>query len=258
MKVKPKVKLLAYTPDPEKVIASSAKLCYSNTPASEIMDNLDDEASQKFLNMLMGFGHASPIEHATFTFGIEGVSRSLTHQLVRHRMASYSQKSQRYVTEGGFDYIVPPEIEDDPEALAIFEDTMNQIQNSYDKLSEILSQKHEQEFLESGESEKSAKSKAQKKAIEDARFVLPNACETMIVVTMNARELLHFFNVRACNRAQWEIRDLAKEMLRQAYEVAPTLFKDAGPNCLNGPCPEGNMTCGKRKEVIEEFNEIKQ
>ncbi len=257
LKVEPKVKLLAYTPAPEKVIASAAKLCYSSTPASEIMDNLDDQASTKFLNMLMGFGHASPIEHATFTFGIEGVSRSLTHQLVRHRVASYSQKSQRYVSEDQFDYIIPPEIEKNPETKKIFEETMKDIQESYDQIADILTEQHKEEFINNGIDEKRAVSSAQKKAIEDARFVLPNATETMIVVTMNARELLHFFNVRCCNRAQWEIRNLAKEMLRQAYEVAPTLFKDAGPNCLTGPCPEGNMSCGKREEVIKEFNSIK-
>lgn len=257
MQVQPKVTLLAYTPDPEKVIAAGAKLCYSNSSSSELMDNLTDESAQKFLNMLMSFGHASPIEHASFTFGIEGVSRALTHQLVRHRMASYSQKSQRYVSEDQFDYIIPPEIDSNPEAREEFVQAMENAQKSYDKIAEILTRNYTEQLDEADKENKSKISQTQKKAIEDARFVLPNATETMIVVTMNARELLHFFEVRCCNRAQWEIRDLAKQMLAQVVQVAPTLFKNAGPACLNGPCPEGNMSCGKRAEVIEEFKQLK-
>lgn len=257
LQVKPKVTLLAYTPDPEKVIAASAKLCYSSSPSSELMDGLTDESAQKFLNMLMGFGHASPIEHASFTFGIEGVSRALTHQLVRHRMASYSQKSQRYVSEDQFDYIIPPEVEANPEAKQEFEQAMRNAQESYDKIAEILTRNYIDQLDPEDQENKSKLSQTQKKAIEDARFVLPNATETMIVTTMNARELLHFFEVRCCNRAQWEIRDLAKQMLALVVEVAPTLFKDAGPACLTGPCPEGNMTCGMRDQVREEFRALK-
>lgn len=258
MQVKPKVNLLAHTPDPEKVIAAAAKLCYSSSPSSEIMDNLTDESAAKFLDMLMSFGHASPIEHASFSFGIEGVSRALTHQLVRHRMASYSQKSQRYVNEDQFNYIIPPEIENDPIAKEKFIQAMEQTQKIYDELVDQLTEKHKQTFLDEGLDEKAALSKAEKLANEDARFVLPNACETMIVATMNGRELLHFFEVRTCNRAQWEIRDLAKEMLKLAYGKAPVLFKNAGPACLNGPCPEGNMSCGKREQVREEFKKLKE
>ncbi len=258
MQVKPKVTLLAHTPLPEKVIAAAAKLCYSKTPSSEIMNGLDDEAAAKFLDMLVGFGHASPIEHATFTFGIEGVSRSFTHQLVRHRMASYSQKSQRYVDEGGFNYIIPPEIEDNPQAKEAFIKAMENSQKAYDEISQILQDAYVENLDEDKKDDKSERRKLQKKAIEDARFVLPNACETMIVVTMNARELMHFFNVRTCNRAQWEIREVAKQMLKICYEMAPTLFKNAGPNCLNGPCPEGNMSCRQREAVIEEFKKLKE
>lgn len=257
MQVQPKVTLLAYTPDPEKVIAGAAKLCYSSSSPSELMDNLTEESAGKFLNMLMGFGHASPIEHASFTFGIEGVSRALTHQLVRHRVASYSQKSQRYVNEGQFNYIMPPEVENNPEAKERFIEAMEKAQEAYDVIAESLTEKHKQELMAQGLDEKAALSKAEKLANEDARFVLPNACETMIVATMNGRELLHFFEVRTCNRAQWEIRDLAKEMLKQAYEKAPILFKDAGPACLTGPCPEGAMTCGLRDQVREEFKQLK-
>jgi thymidylate synthase (FAD) len=101
--------------------------------------------------------------------------------------------------------------------------------------------------------EKKAKSNAEKRAIEDARYVFPNACETKIVVTMNARSLYNFFNHRCCQRAQTEIRELATEMLRQVKQVAPTIFKNMGPNCVSGPCPEGSMTCGKAKEMKEFF-----
>ena len=233
MKTDMKVKLISHTPEPEKLIAAAAKLCYSQTPASEIMDNLTDEQVDKFLNVLMNMGHASPIEHVNFTFSVEGVSRSLTHQLVRHRHASYSQKSQRYVTEGQFDYIVPPEIAVDPFSAAIYWHAMLDAQHAYDELVERL--------IGSGRTEK--------EAYEDARYVLPNACETKIVVTMNVRELLHFFNVRGCNRAQWEIRELAYQMWLLCLDVAPNLFKNAGPSCLNGKCPEGAMSCGKSEEV---------
>lgn len=253
-----KVDLIAYTPDAEKLVSAAAKLCYSHTPADEIMDNLDDEAVDRFLNMLMSVGHASPIEHANFTFAIQGVSRALTHQLVRHRHASYSQKSQRYVTEGQFDYIVPPEIKAIPEAEKAYIQAMENAQKSYDDLAEMLIEKHKQEFMDQGLSEKEAARKAEKKGIEDARYVLPNATETMIVVTMNVRELLHFFNVRCCERAQWEIQALANEMLRQCYEVAPILFKNAGPNCVTGPCPEGNMSCGKLQEKREFYKNLKK
>ncbi|MGI6110254.1 MAG: FAD-dependent thymidylate synthase [Eubacteriaceae bacterium] len=252
------VDLIAYTPEPEKLVSAAAKLCYSHSPASEIMDNLTDDQVEKFLNMLMSMGHASPIEHVNFTFAVEGVSRSLTHQLVRHRHASYSQKSQRYVTEGQFHYIVPPEIEAIPEAKEEYVRAMENAQESYDKIASILIDKHTKENLAAGMTEKRAASAAEKQGIEDARFVLPNACETMIVLTMNVRELLHFFEVRCCNRAQWEIRALAKEMLRQCYQVAPILFKNAGPNCVAGPCPEGAMTCGHADEMRKEYQELKQ
>lgn len=250
------VKLIAYTPEPEKVIASAAKLCYSHAGADEIMEDLTDEATEKFLNRLVSMGHGSPTEHATFTFAIEGVSRSLTHQLVRHRLASYSQKSQRYVTEGDFEYIIPPQIEDVPEAKGLFLDVMGDIQKTYDKISALLAEKHEQELIASGVPEKKAKNMAEKTAIEDARYVLPNACETKIVVTMNARELAHFFNQRCCNRAQWEIRECATKMLKLVKQVAPTLFKNAGPRCLCGSCPEGAMCCGKAEEVRERFEHL--
>lgn len=248
-----KVTLLQHTGEPEKIIAAAAKLCYSESGVDNILDGLTEEKTDKFLNMLMSLGHASPIEHASFTFGIEGVSRSLLAQITRHRIASYSVKSQRYVKEGMFEYIVPPEIENNPEAKKLFLETMEADQKAYDRLTEILYNKHYTELIAQGVSEKAAKTKAEKAAIEDARFVLPNACETKMVVTMNARSLMNFFHHRCCTRAQWEIRALADEMLRLVKEVAPTLFKVAGPSCVSGACPEGKMTCGKALEMRKHY-----
>jgi thymidylate synthase (FAD) len=236
-----KVKLIEYTPNPEKVIASAAKLCYSAAGIDEIQENLEGEKAKKFLNMLMSYGHESPIEHVSFTFAVEGVSRSLTHQLVRHRIASYSQQSQRYVRLTQFEYIIPPEIQKDEETLKIYVEAMENNQKTYDKLADILKEKH----IKNGMSGAAA----EKKAIEDARYVFPNACETKIMLTMNARSLMNFFKHRCCNRAQWEIRDLANEMLKQVQNVAPVLFKYSGPSCVNGICPEGKMGCGKKEEI---------
>lgn len=251
-----KVTLLQHTGEPEKIVAAAAKLCYSDSGVDNILDGLTDEKTVKFLNMLMNLGHESPIEHVSFTFGIEGASRSLLAQITRHRLASYSVKSQRYVKEGMFEYIIPQEVEAIPEAKKVFLETMEQEQAAYDKLTEILFQKHFKALREQGMDEKQAKIKAEKAAIEDARFVLPNACETKMVVTMNARSLMNFFRHRCCSRAQWEIRALANEMLKLVQEVAPTLFKKAGPSCVNGPCPEGKMSCGKaelmRKTYLSE------
>jgi len=262
-----KVKLIESTPNPEKIVAAAAKLCYSQVGIDEILENLDEQKTNKFINMLMTFGHQSPIEHVSFTFAVEGISRSLTHQLVRHRVASYSQQSQRYVQLKQFEYIIPPNIEKDEGAKKIFMQSMNRIQEEYNQLVGILC-KNEMEdlvkeylgaekLINSEDIEekqyKILRSKAEKKAIEDARYVFPNACETKIIVTMNARELIHFFNQRCCNRAQWEIRIMAKTMLLQARKVAPILFKYAGPSCVSGSCPEGNMCCGKTLDVRKEY-----
>lgn len=240
-----KVKLIEHTPNPEKVIAAAAKLCYSAIGIDELEKKLDDESARKFLNMLMSYGHESPIEHVSFTFAIEGVSRSLSHQLVRHRIASYSQQSQRYVRLKQFEYIVPPEIEKDEEAKKVFINAMENSQKAYDRLTDILREKYLKDGMEPIASEK--------KAIEDARYVFPNACETKVIFTMNARTLVNFFNHRCCNRAQWEIRNLADQMLRLVKEVAPILFKYCGPSCVNGACPEGKMTCGKVEEVRKRY-----
>ena len=207
--------------------------------------------------MLSEIGHESPIEHASFTFGIEGVSRALLAQITRHRMASFSVKSQRYVREGSFEYVTPPEIEAIPEAKAIYDEIMAEDQRRYDALAAVLKDRHIKTFMAQGKDEKTATRLAEKKAIEDARFVLPNACETQMVMTMNARSLMNFFRHRCCNRAQWEIKDVADQMLALVLEVAPNLFKNAGPACVSGPCPEGKMTCGHYKEIKEFYEGLK-
>jgi thymidylate synthase (FAD) len=247
---------MAHTPDPEQVIASSAKLCYSASGIEDIQKNLTDKKTENFLKMLVDIGHESPIEHISFTFGIEGVSRVLTHQLVRHRLASYSQQSQRYVKLDQFEYIIPPAIEENDAAKKIFIESMKKDQQDYNEIADLLTEKYKKEYIAQGIEEQSAVKKAEKKAIEDARFVFPNACETKIVMTMNARSLMNFFTHRCCNRAQWEIRDLATEVLRQCRQVAPVLFAKAGPSCLRGPCPEGKMSCGKMEEVREKFSNL--
>ena len=252
-----KVTLIAYTPNPEYTIANAAKLCYSPSSIETVRDGLDDEKVASFVDMLAEIGHESPIEHASFTFGIEGVSRALLAQITRHRIASFSVQSQRYVREKQFSYVLPPEIAEDEEALKIFEESMKRDQEDYDKLTAILKEKHKKAFIDAGKDEKQAEKLAEKKAIEDARFVLPNACETKMIVTMNARSLMNFFHHRCCNRAQWEIREVADQMLALVSTVAPHLFKKAGPSCINGVCPEGSMTCGKKKEVLERNRALK-
>ncbi len=253
----PKVTLIAHTPDPAKTVAAAAKLCYSSAGIDELRDGLDNEKAASFVEMLSDLGHESPTEHASFTFGIEGVSRSFLAQITRHRIASYSVKSQRYVSEGCFEYVTPPEVAEDCETLKIYEESMKAAQEAYDKITEVLMNKHIKTFLAEGKDEKTAARMAQKKAIEDARFVLPNACETKMVVTMNTRSLLNFFRHRCCTRAQWEIRDVADQMLRLVNEVAPELFKKAGPPCVAGPCPEGKMSCGRAREMKVIYEELK-
>ena len=243
-----KVKLLAHTPEPEKVISMAAKLCYSPVGVDEIAENLTQESINKFLNMLVSMGHESPIEHVTFTFGIEGISRSCSHQIVRHRIASFSQQSQRYVKLDHFEYIIPPEIERIPKAKEVFLKSMEKDQEAYDELVRLL--KEEKWKLYEGQKMTQKEyikiqNKIEKESIEDARYVFPNACETKMVVTMNARSLYNLFNKRCCNRAQWEIRNVANEMLKIVKKVAPILFSNAGAPCsTTGTCPEGNMSCG--------------
>ncbi|MBO5383933.1 MAG: FAD-dependent thymidylate synthase [Ruminococcus sp.] len=253
-----KVELISHTPEPEKLVATAAKLCYSSSNIDSLREGLTDEKTESFIDMLVSIGHESVMEHVSFTFGIEGISRACSHQLVRHRIASYSQKSQRYVNENGFEFITPPEIDAVPEAKSEFDRIMEIITESYDKIADILTEKHKADFIAQGLDEKTAASKARKLANEDARFLLPNACETKIVVTMNVRSLFNFFKHRCCNRAQWEIRAVANEMLRLCLQTAPHIFRHAGPSCVaSGKCPEGKMTCGKMNQIKNYFDSLK-
>ena len=211
------VQLLAHTPAPEQLVAASAKLCYSAASIADLAAIEADKAAE-FIGKLPE-AHQSPFEHVSFTFGIEGVSRAMLAQITRHRIASFSVQSQRYVNKDEFGYVVPPSIAANQDALDEYEHFMDRADLVYTYL-------------------RSCGIPA-----EDARFVLPNACETRMIVTMNARELLHFFSLRCCKRAQWEIRAVADEMLRLCKEVAPEIFAKAGPGCVRGHCPEGKMGC---------------
>ena len=231
MQVSPKVTLIRYTADPEATVALAAKLCYSDRELPDLTENILAKDNSAFIARLTEMGHLSPIEHASFTFSVEGVSRAFLAQITRHRIASFSVRSQRYVSEDSFNYVVPPAIEElGAAAVARFVGQMDTIMDWYRDWQSAL-----------GRGEKSN---------EDARFILPNACETKMIVTMNARELMHFFELRCCNRAQWEIRSVAWLMLAEALKVAPNLFKDCGPGCLRGGCPEGIKSCGRRDEVV--------
>ena len=216
------VKLLYHTPNPERAIASAARLCYSDKCAGDLMDEMSDEKVHALIVKLINAGHLSAFEHAAYTFAVDGVSRALTHQLVRHRIASFNQQSQRYVKiKGGLDVVKPETVSTDANTEAIFDECIEACREAYEKL------------LTAGV------------PAEDARYVLPNATQSKIVVTMNARELLHFFSLRCCKRAQWEIRDLACKMLELAKESAPTVFEYAGAGCVRGACPEGENSCKK-------------
>lgn len=226
------VQLLTYTSDAEQTVAAAARLCYS---PSSITDVMDKSAGDRvgLLKKILSLGHFSVLEHASFSFGIEGISRTCSHQLVRHRIASYSQQSQRYVSHREqFSAVTPPTIASRPDLQERYQEAMKQAHAVY------------RDLVDAGI------------PAEDARFVLPNAAETKIVVTMNARELWHFFSLRCCRRAQWEIRETAKQMLGEVRHKAPTLFAEAGPACLRGACPEGSMSCGEAASVREEFRGI--
>ncbi len=250
------VKLISHTPNPEKLVAAAAKLCYSKSSAEDILEKLTEEETSSFIDRLMKLGHESPLEHITFTFALEGVSRSLLAQITRHRIASYSVQSQRYVKSREIKYVIPPSIESIPEAREEFCSAMEMLFTSYNKLTEILEKKYvEQLDYETADAKKQNKS-IEKSAIEDARYVLPNAWKTNLICTFNARSLINFFYHRCCNRAQWEIRGLACEMLKIVRNIAPNIFSDIGPGCLKGICPEGKMSCGKFLKVREFFKSL--
>lgn len=235
------VKLLEMSERPLALLYVAYRQCYASRWAGDMWEeDVSEDRKDAFLREMMRSGHESPLEHVKFTFAVEGVSRALTHQLVRYRVASYSQQSQRYVDMRQFGYVIPPSIAGDDALQAEFERCMDDIQRSYQKLLERFGEKG---VVGGG-------------AHEDARFVLPQAAETKIVVTMNCRELLHFFGQRCCQRAQWEIRALANRMLEICQEKLPPIFENGGAKCERlGYCPEGKFSCGRfplREEVIRE------
>lgn len=224
------VKLINFTPQPERTVALAARMCYANAGVEDLEENLAREDEVRLLEKLIAMGHLSPLEHVSFTFAAEGISRALTHQLVRHRIASYSQKSQRWVSEEDFAFITPPSIRGNEEALLRYEALMEEIRRAYNALARVVPK-------------------------EDARYVLPQACETKIIFTFNARSLLNFFRQRLCTRAQWEIRRLARLMLQEVRREAPVLFAKAGPTCdAEGVCYEGEMSCGRAPVIKSRFS----
>lgn len=232
-------------------MACAAKLCYSNANSvDDLMSGLTYDKVAAFIQRLADLGHGSAFEHASFTFAIEGVSRALLAQLTRHRIASYSVQSQRYVSMEDFGVVEPPVIWEDDFLSEIFSRGLEAATDAYNDLRELLIDR----YVENGMEETAA----EKKANEDARYILPNAASTRLILTMNARSLLHFFNLRCCNRAQWEIRTLADKILKLVYPIAPNMFANAGPGCVSeGKCPEGSMSCGKAAEMKEKYIEIK-
>lgn len=272
-----KVTLLTHTPMPEQTVAMAAKLCYAKSDIDTIRDGLTEEKTASFVEMLASMGHESPIEHISFTFGIEGISRACSHQLVRHRIASYSQQSQRYVDGSTFDFVVPPAVAENPELLEKYNNAVKLEAQAYVDVRDALMVQSIKNFLKNDielknlmgdvealndseiiakfrEFDKKKCSAFEKLANEDARFILPNACTTKIICTFNARSLINFFAHRCCNRAQWEIRDVAQQMLELVKPIAPHIFKKSGPPCLYGPCPEGKMSCGRAKEMRQRYN----
>ncbi|MCK4670847.1 MAG: FAD-dependent thymidylate synthase [Nanoarchaeota archaeon] len=256
MESKLEVALLRCTPDAEEIVSLSAKLCYNAADLKRLQGRIEKKDQRKFVNKLLGMGHLSPVEHVSFTFGVQGISRACTHQLVRHRLASYSQQSQRYVGEhskkhkgeGGedsiFDFIVPPSVKATGKEEWLKE-KMKIMQGWYDELCDTLNN--------AGETSN-----------QDARFLLPNAAETKIIITMNARELMHFYSVRCCNRAQWEIRAMATEMLKYSLQECPVIFANAGPTCTQRDhnekykaCSEGSYSCGKAKEMQKKLEQLR-
>lgn len=230
MEVKPKAELIDYTENPERNVATAARLCYSKKGAAQLKKEMNREKVEKLVKKVVGMGHTSTLEHTYFFFHVQ-CSRVTSHQIVRQRIGtSYSQRSQRYVTEDNFDYITPPKIKKNKKTYQMYQDKMEELEDTYLQLIEMGIPK------------------------EDARFILPTI-KTNIVISYNARSLMHFIRLRACNRAQWEIRSIARQMLNEVKEVAPVIFENAGPPCeTDGECPEGDLSCGKIDKIKEKQN----
>ncbi len=230
------VRLVSCTPSPEALCALAARTCYSAEDADALLARVKERDQSDFLGGILASGHLSVLEHASFTFAVSGVSRALLAQLTRHRIASFSVQSQRYVSlEDSFSYVVPERVK------ALGEDAESEYRRQMDTMRGWY-----RDWMD----------KLGKGGGEDARYVLPAACETKLVMTMNVRELLHFFSLRCCSRAQWEIRHMANEMLALCKREAPKLFDQAGPGCVRGACPEGKKTCGRAAETRAYYQEM--
>jgi len=217
--------LLRHTPEPERVVALAGRICYSASTVAELAERMDDGQVGRMIEMLLRMGHTSPLEHVSFTFGIEA-SRACLNQLVRHRIASYSQQSQRYVRADRFPYVTPPAVSGSAEARLVMDEAFEAARAAYARLLAMGIPK------------------------EDARYVLPVGTMSRIVATFNARSLYNVFALRCCERAQWEIRGVAREMLALVRGVAPRLFARAGPSCeTEGICREGEFTCGRLARI---------
>ena len=267
-----KIHLITHTPDPDQIVGTAARLCYSDQTIEELLEGMTPKKADSLVAMLSDIGHQSPFEHVTFTFGIEEVSRVLSHQLVRHRIASYSQRSQRYVNDSESGFYIPKVIDKEPSLRYLYIEDMETAFSGYRSMTKMILEGYLEEELkkinpefyeEDVERRKSVDydvcrdfidvceerfpklyKRLEKKAQEDARYLLPNACHTSLIVTMNARTLLNFFHTRCCRRAQGEINELAWEMLKLVKDVAPRIFSVAGPGCITSTCPEGSMSCG--------------
>jgi thymidylate synthase (FAD) len=229
-----KVSLIASTPDPERTAAAAARQCYSKFSATRALQNMTDDDVSKQLRKVIGNGHLSTLEHVSFTFSIEDISRACSHQLVRHRIASYSQQSMRYVRLEEINFITPESISNNDKAIALYNNALERCKECYKELQEIGV------------------------PTEDARYILPQASPTKIVVTMNVRALMNFFELRCCLRAQWEIRQLACKMLELVREIAPTMFEGAGPACVSRKvCPEKDYNCPKWIDLYKKGQNVK-
>lgn len=278
------VKLLSYTKNPELLIATAAKLCYSSSDIEDLMKAQTTEEIDNFISKLEEYKHESPFEHVSYTFAIEGVSRVLEQQLTRHRISSFSIQSGRFVDRNNAQFYLPGDIENNELAKDIYIDVINHSKEAYENIYKALLHqylllecntlneleifidklKEDRDYcfnwFKNNDNKKIREifRNKKKKALENARFVFPNSLETKIIVTMNVRSLWNFFKHRCCFRAQDEIRELAFIMLSILKEVSPRIFKHAGTSCKIGICPEGNMQCQQLKGIIPTYKDIKE